>query len=186
MAEWRFAVSQPPQAAPRHYLLEGDGEPLEVLLLAGGDGPDGELAVQVDDRSYVIQARHLGEGRWRLLTQDGQLEVDTWLKGKGEIGVCLGHHQLSWQVQDAQRAALRGAQGSLGAGRGVARAPMPGRVVALLVEVGDEVAPGDGLVVVEAMKMENVLSVDVAGTVAALKVAIGDPVEAGQELVVVE
>jgi len=62
---------------------------------------------------------------------------------------------------------------------------MPGKVAAVLVEVGQEVEVGQGLVVVEAMKMENELMAPTAGTVQEIRVTPGDAVEAGQELVVV-
>jgi biotin carboxyl carrier protein len=63
---------------------------------------------------------------------------------------------------------------------------MPGRVVRLLVEVGDEVVEGQGVVVIEAMKMQNELKASKAGPVAKVSVAVGDTVGAGDVLVVVE
>jgi biotin carboxyl carrier protein len=74
--------------------------------------------------------------------------------------------------------------GSTGA-RGPAplRAPMPGLVVRVLVESGQEVAVGAGVVVLEAMKMENELKAPSAGVVGAIRVGAGEPVEKGQVLV---
>jgi biotin carboxyl carrier protein len=63
---------------------------------------------------------------------------------------------------------------------------MPGRVVRLLVEVGDEVVEGQGVVVIEAMKMQNELKASKAGRVAKVSVAVGDTVGSGDVLVVVE
>ena len=65
-------------------------------------------------------------------------------------------------------------------------APMPGRVVRVLVKPGDEVAPRQGLVVVEAMKMENELSSPRAGTVREVTVSEGASVEAGRLLAVID
>ena len=65
-------------------------------------------------------------------------------------------------------------------------APMPGRVVKVLVSAGDAVAAGQGLVVIEAMKMENELRAPRAGTVKSVSVAAGAPVEAGSVVVVIE
>ncbi|RMF76124.1 MAG: biotin/lipoyl-binding protein, partial [Acidobacteria bacterium] len=62
---------------------------------------------------------------------------------------------------------------------------MPGRVVKLLVEAGQEVAEGQGLLVLEAMKMENEVTAPRAGTVERLPVAAGDAVEGGQLLAVI-
>jgi biotin carboxyl carrier protein len=63
---------------------------------------------------------------------------------------------------------------------------MPGRVVRLLVEVGDEVAEGQGVVVIEAMKMQNELKASKAGRVATVGGGVGDTVGSGDVLVVVE
>ena len=60
---------------------------------------------------------------------------------------------------------------------------MPGLVVRVLVEAGQEVAAGTGVVVLEAMKMENELKATAAGVVGAIKVGAGEPVEKGQVLV---
>jgi acetyl/propionyl-CoA carboxylase alpha subunit len=68
---------------------------------------------------------------------------------------------------------------------GSLRAPMPGKVVALAAEVGSQVAQGDPVVVIEAMKMEHTVRAPRAGVVAAIEVIIGDQVEAEQQLAVV-
>jgi biotin carboxyl carrier protein len=81
----------------------------------------------------------------------------------------------------------RRARAILGAGNGDQRvvAPMPGKVVKVLVAVGDSVEARQGLIVVEAMKMENELTVSRAGTVAKIEVTEGTSVEAGRLLIVV-
>ncbi|WP_433967151.1 biotin/lipoyl-containing protein [Tunturiibacter gelidiferens] len=66
------------------------------------------------------------------------------------------------------------------------KAPMPGRMVRVLVEVGDEVEEGQAVVVIEAMKMQNELKSPKAGRVARIAVAVGDAVGSGDVLVVVE
>jgi biotin carboxyl carrier protein len=76
----------------------------------------------------------------------------------------------------APGAAKRGASGTV-------RAPMPGRVVKVLVELGATVEKGVGVVVVEAMKMENELSAPVPGVVERVFVSAGDAVERGAPLV---
>jgi biotin carboxyl carrier protein len=65
-------------------------------------------------------------------------------------------------------------------------APMPGKVVKLLVRTGETVAARQGVIVVEAMKMENELRAPKAGTVAEIKVAEGMSVEAGAVLAIIE
>ncbi|HEY5675844.1 MAG TPA: biotin/lipoyl-containing protein, partial [Myxococcales bacterium] len=70
-------------------------------------------------------------------------------------------------------------------GKQVISAPMPGKVVKVLVKVGDEVKDGQGLVVVEAMKMENELKSPKAGKVTELHAVEGAAVESGAKLAVV-
>lgn len=72
-----------------------------------------------------------------------------------------------------------------GAGTGQIAVPMQGTVVKIAVEVGQSVETGDTVIVLEAMKMENHISSDVAGEVAEIKVAVGDSVGGGDVVVVV-
>ena len=69
-----------------------------------------------------------------------------------------------------------------GGGGGVVEAMMPGRVVEVLVEEGTEVEQGQGVVVLEAMKMKNEIQADVAGTVKKIHVEAGQNVDAGDPL----
>jgi biotin carboxyl carrier protein len=91
----------------------------------------------------------------------------------------------------ASLAAGRRRQGEGGGGTGaggvqVIKAPMPGRVARVLVAAGDRVQPRQGVVVVEAMKMENELRAAKAGVVSQVRVEAGASVEAGAVLVVIE
>ncbi|MBR1801090.1 MAG: biotin/lipoyl-binding protein [Bacteroidaceae bacterium] len=73
-----------------------------------------------------------------------------------------------------------------GAGSGASKAveaPLPGTIKQVCVSVGQEVAAGDTVVVMEAMKMENNITAEFAGKVTAVKVAVGDQVQSGQVLV---
>ncbi len=79
-----------------------------------------------------------------------------------------------------------GGAASVTAGSGQITVPMQGTIVKVMVEPGAEVAVGDPLVVLEAMKMENNVAADVAGTVTEVRVATGDSVAAGDVVVVVE
>ena len=74
---------------------------------------------------------------------------------------------------------------SAGAGTGRVTVPMQGTIVKILVEIGQEVTAGEGVVVLEAMKMENSINADRSGTVTEIKVAPGDTVGAGDVVVVI-
>jgi biotin carboxyl carrier protein len=86
---------------------------------------------------------------------------------------------------DPRKFVRRGA-GSLGAGRNSIKAPMPGKIVRVLVKVGDTVEAGQGIAVIEAMKMQNELKAPGAGSVASILVKDGDTVVAGAVLAVIE
>ncbi|HAP74921.1 MAG TPA: carbamoyl phosphate synthase, partial [Acidimicrobiaceae bacterium] len=75
--------------------------------------------------------------------------------------------------------------GSGGSGSGNVEVPMQGTIVKVLVEVGQEVAEGQAVVVLEAMKMENQINAEKAGTVKEVKVKAGDTVGAGDVVVVI-
>jgi acetyl-CoA/propionyl-CoA carboxylase biotin carboxyl carrier protein len=82
-----------------------------------------------------------------------------------------------------KRSAAGGGGGSLGSGD--VTVPMQGTIVKVLVEVGQAVEVGQGVVVLEAMKMENQISADKAGTIAEIKVAVGDKVGGGDVVAVI-
>ena len=86
-------------------------------------------------------------------------------------------------VSKPRRAA---SSGGGAAGSGQVAVPMQGTIVKVLVEVGQEVAEGDAVVVLEAMKMENNINADKAGSVVEVKVSPGDTVGAGDIVIVIE
>ncbi|MGP0072716.1 MAG: biotin/lipoyl-containing protein [Bryobacteraceae bacterium] len=80
----------------------------------------------------------------------------------------------------------RASRASIGSGRQNVRAPMPGKVIRVLVNVGDPVGPEQGLVVVEAMKMQNEMKAARAGSVIEIRARAGETVSAGDTLLVIE
>jgi biotin carboxyl carrier protein len=84
------------------------------------------------------------------------------------------------------RDAARGSKATRGFGRQNVTAPMPGKVIRVLAHKGEGVEAGQGLVVVEAMKMQNELKASRAGRVLEVRVQAGDTVGAGDTLVILE
>ena len=98
--------------------------------------------------------------------------------------VDLGRRHIAVEVQDPR--VLRSASSSASAhGRKNVSASMPGKVIRLLVQEGDTVEAGQGLVVVEAMKMQNEMKSPKAGQVVRLSAHVGATVAAGEVLVVI-
>jgi acetyl/propionyl-CoA carboxylase alpha subunit len=158
--------------------LEVEGEKRRVELPAEtGD----RMACSVDGRPVVADVRMLQPGVLSLLIDGRQYRCV--LDGDG---VVIGGRRFGFEVADP-----RSLQGRRGAGAGTdgprpVKAPMPGRMVRVLVEVGDEVEAGQALLVIEAMKMQNELKSPKAGRVARIAVGVGDAVGSGDVLVVVE
>jgi biotin carboxyl carrier protein len=146
----------------------------------------GRFHVVVDGRSYDLEARPTDLGLSVLFDEGGRsVDAAATPHNGGEWLVQLPHVDVP-VVVDRQRRARGGQRTAGGAGQQRVNAPMPGRVLRVLVGVGDEVAHRQGLVVVEAMKMENELTAPRAGRVTEVAVTEGTSVEAGRLLVVIE
>lgn len=148
----------------------------------------GQVMAEVNGRHYEVEVREPEPGVYLLLAGGDVYEcrVDQNASGRGASEVHTGGHTYSTTLTDPKR--LRGAQGS-GAdaeGRAEIVAPMPGKVVRVLVEVGAQVEAGDGIVVVEAMKMQNELKSPKTGIVIELRAAPGSTVNGGDVLAVIE
>jgi len=156
------------------------------LPSAAGAAPGGEMTCAVDGRAMRIDARILAPGVISLLLEGGR-QVRCVLDVAPEgVAVIVDGRRVEFAVSDP-----RSLRASRGAGAGAdgpraVKAPMPGRVVRVLVAVGDEVAAQQGLMVIEAMKMQNELKSPKAGRVARLGAAEGETVQPGEVLVVVE
>jgi biotin carboxyl carrier protein len=171
------------------FEIEIDGEPRTVTVDDAGPGEPagGRFRIRVaDGPEQVVDCQATDLGLVILYPETGRI-VDAAVteRSGGEWLVQLPQVSLTAAV-DGRRF------GRLAAGHGAAAgeqrliAPMPGRVVRVLVTAGDEVAARQGLVVVEAMKMENELTAVRAGRVKEVAVVEGVSVEAGRLLVVVE
>ena len=93
--------------------------------------------------------------------------------------------RFPFEADDPREWKRRGA-GAAGSGRASITAPMPGRVVRVLAAEGDEVTAGQGIVVVEAMKMQNEMKAPRSGRVSSIPVKAGDSVNSGAVLATVE
>ena len=124
--------------------------------------------------------RVLGPGHYSLLINGRSYELFVRSDKKGFLVEVDGH---LIPVRPDAGPVVKEAEGS---GPAVIESPMPGRVIGIKVAVGDTVKAGQGVVVVEAMKMENELQAPKAGKVTKVSVTVGQTVEAGQELVVID
>jgi biotin carboxyl carrier protein len=117
---------------------------------------------------------------------DGQaFEVHVTPSHDGTIKLQSGPHEFTAELRDPRAWQGRRHGAAEAEGRQQIVAPMPGKVIRLLVNAGDEVEAGQGLVVVEAMKMQNEIRSPKTGKVERLQVKEGQNVNAGEVLCVV-
>ena len=139
----------------------------------------------LDGQKHGVDIADLGNGDYSVLLDRMQYTVHVSPQGRGEFLATVGGSNVAVSVQDprslSQRQASAGASGTC-----TVRAPMPGKVLAIHVCVGDRVGHNQGLVVVEAMKMQNELRSPRDGTVLEIRAAAGDSVRAGETLIVVD
>jgi biotin carboxyl carrier protein len=121
----------------------------------------------------------------QLVVDGRQTEISMESTGPGRWSVGLRGERWEYEVLDERTRHIRSLTGGAGPQRGTPplKAPMPGLVVRVLAEPGQQVPAGAGVVVLEAMKMENELRAAVGAVVRAVKVKPGEPVEKGQVLV---
>lgn len=143
-------------------------------------------SVTVDGVATRIVTHGAGGPIRRLIVGDRSIEV-TAVPGEepGTWIVAAEGSRVTAAVLDERSQAIRAMTkgAALSQGPVQVRAPMPGLVVRVPVQEGDEVASGTALVVIEAMKMENELKAQVDGTVARVHVAPGARVEKGAVLI---
>jgi len=148
------------------FELEMDGRAITVNCAYLGSTEN--LSMLIDNKSYLVEAAPLraDEGRYYARVLGRHYEVD---------------------VLDELLAAAREAQNQPEhSGHHVVAAPMPGLIIDVKVSVGDTVAVGDTLVIMEAMKMQNELTTAASGVVREIHVAIRDTVESQAPLVVID
>lgn len=153
------------------------------------------LQVTVDGRTHVVDAHRVSDSAVSMLIQHGDqtaavrsIDAAFAAHADGAFDVHLLGRAIAVEIRQGGsfgRQKTEGA-GAHGAGPQRVTAPMPGKIVRVLVKAGDQVTARQGLVVVEAMKMENELRAARDGRVREVTVAEGQSVEAGSVLVVVE
>jgi biotin carboxyl carrier protein len=144
---------------------------------------NGQYLVHVDGVPRRVDAHKLEGDFYSIIIGHRSFEVSVEADRSG-YRVRHGGSELLVTITDPGRAAREAVAG--GAGPAQIVTMMPGRVVRILVAKGDQVEEGQGLIVVEAMKMENEIAAPKAGTVQSIEVSPGQTVEGGALLAVVD
>jgi biotin carboxyl carrier protein len=164
------------------YLVDVNGERLEVTLdgegvSIGGTHVEAHLA---DVEGTPVRLVTIGGAQHRVVARRGAT--------RGAYALWIDGWRFDVEALDERARAIRdlSAAHTASAGPAPVIAPMPGLVVRVHVAVGDHVEAGQGVVVMEAMKMENELRASAAGTVRAIHAVAGKAVEKGAVLVELE
>jgi biotin carboxyl carrier protein len=165
------------------YIAKSGGREHRLEVRSDRDG----LRVRLDDQEILVDLLRVDATLYSLLIGGRSFEVDL-LEVEEAFMVLVDGQPFRVEIQDEQERRLRAAVGkeAARAAKRAVTAPMPGKVVKLLVKPGDAVKTGDGVIVVEAMKMENELKAPAPGTVKEIRAAEGKAVGAGDVLVVIE
>jgi biotin carboxyl carrier protein len=152
-----------------------------VELLRDGSG----LRVTLDGRSVAVDAVEIAPNTLSILLEGQSFEITVTPSRDGKLKLQTGGQEFTAEVSDPRAWSGRRHANVEAEGRQQVVAPMPGKVVRLLVKEGDHVETGQGLLVVEAMKMQNEIRSPKSGTVERIVAMEGQPVNAGEVLCVV-
>jgi len=163
-----------------HARVEGREVQIEVRRL-----PDGRFLVSLDGAPARTLERQPCGAHTVSLLEDGRSHTVTLERRSGGYTAVVGRHSFAIELHEAVPGRTeRGGTAASGPSRLLA--PMPGKIVRVLATPGQAVEAGAGLVVMEAMKMENELKATRAGRLAEVAVVAGQTVEAGQLIAVVD
>ena len=164
-----------------------------VIDVDNHEADDGYYTMTIDGVPHTVDAQLMRSYIVSFLLDNRSYDVDLEKSGDlsdpldGRLSVRVRGRVVRLNMLDERRHMMRqAAQAHLAGAAGAIESPMPGKVIKLLVDEGASVKRGDGVVVVEAMKMENELKAPADGVVSMIYVNEGEAVEAGQALLVVE
>jgi biotin carboxyl carrier protein len=163
------------------FVVTLDGQPTPVDVR----GAEGRYRVTLGERVWEVDARFTAPGLASLLI-DGTSYIVDLVEQDVVTVVEVGGEVYPVQIEEEARYVIRTRGGTAGGQGGqTLMAPLPGRVTHVAVAPGQAVTPGQTLVVIEAMKMENEFTARQAGTVAEVRVVAGQAVNAGDVLLVI-
>src|SRR5271169_5925560 len=159
-----------------------DGKTHRLELTRG----DKTWLCKVDDQEIVVDAALTARDVMSVLVGGKAYEVKRERSLQGELHLVIGSARYAVDVQDPRSLRTRRAVGGGEAGPQKITAPMPGKIVRILVQEKEEVKAGQGIVVMEAMKMQNEMKSPKDGRVQKILTAEGSTVNAGDTLAIIE
>ena len=146
------------------------------------------LEIMVDDRTYLLDLMHNDEGTFSILENNRSHNITLVPSSKKKAYTAYTlYNTFDLEVIDAEARYIRNrGEGSLTQNDKKITAPMPGKIVNVLVEAGQEVLKGQTAVIISAMKMESEYKASVDGVVKRVYVKAGDTVESNQVLIEID
>lgn len=159
-----------------------DGRLHEVEI----EGTTQGLVCKIDGEPCIVDVAATSRDVLSIIHEGRSYEARRERSTTGDTHIRIGHERFRSEVRDPR--SFRNRRGPLAAEAGslAIYAPMPGKVIRVLVAQGDEVEAGQALVVVEAMKMQNEIRASKKGKVIRIAVQQGSPVNAGDLLAEIE
>lgn len=161
-------------------LISGQARTVELDRNADG------WRVTLDGRSVHADAIEVAPNIFSILIDGQSHEIRVTRLPDGTLALQTGHDEFSAEVVDPRVRRGRRHSALELEGRQQVVAPMPGKIIRVLVQAGDKVEAGQGLLVVEAMKMQNEIRSPKSGNVERLLVKEGQSVNAGEVLASIE
>ncbi len=161
-------------------LIDGHSHQIELERASKG------YEATVDGEHFALDVAMTARDVLSIIHNGRNYEAKREYSLLGETHIIVGSERFLAEVRDPRSLRSRRAAAGHEAGPAKILAPMPGKIVRVIAAEGDEVEAGQGLVVVEAMKMQNEIKATKKGKVAKIAVKEGSAVNAGDLLVIVE
>ena len=166
-----------------YEVSEKKGEAVTVALRETGEG---QYEVTIGGETVHVDAVRSGPTVYSIIEDGKQFEAMVDERGAHGFDVLVGGRLFHLESVDERTRMLAGSAVVVTTGPQTVAAEMPGKVVKVNVAAGAEVAEGEGVIILEAMKMENEIPSPIDGILKELAVSEGQTVEAGDVLFVVE
>jgi biotin carboxyl carrier protein len=160
--------------------IEIDRNKRRVEMTQAGERP----VWTIDGQRLNADATELSSGIYSILINGKSFEVRMERSG-AELRAITGSREFRIVIQDEREWRRKRGSAVEAEGRQQVLAPMPGKIVRVLVKTGDAVRAGQGLLVVEAMKMQNEIRAPKSGTIDRLAVVEGQTVHAGEVVAII-
>ena len=162
-------------------ILNGEERELEIIRRDAHS-----YVVSVEGQSHEVDARSCGVDLMSILIDDHSYDISYSFDGD-MVHLNFWNQYFNIEVLDERKMRRRKVRSSLDmSGPEILKTSMPGKVVKVLVGEGDSVASGDGVIIIEAMKMENVIQCRNDGVVRKIAVKAGEAIEGGTVLVEID